>query len=130
MKKLTLLLLLMTSTNVLAEWIEITRSKDGDITVYVDYVTRKKKGNKVKMWRLFDYKTVHIGPTNDRYLSSVVHNEFDCEEETIRMLDLYIYSRNMRQGDAVKSEHNIKEEATSIIPESISDGLLIKACDK
>ena len=50
-------MLLMVSTNVMAEWTEV--SSDGaDMTGYVDYGTIKKKGNKVKMWRLFDFKTV------------------------------------------------------------------------
>ena len=135
MKKVLVLLLLMVSTSVFAEWTPVDGSKDGDMTVYIDFGTIKRKGNKVKMWKLYDFKTVKklavkkLGE-NDRYLSGVFYTEYDCEEETGRMLDLYLYSGNMRQGDIVYSHKNIKEEAESIIPQSIEESLFKIACDK
>ena len=132
MKKLLILLLLLVSTNVFAEWTRVTESADGDITAYIDYGTIKKKGNKVKMWDLLDIKTVKE-TAGKRYLSSLSRNEYDCEEETKLMLDFYWYSGNMgnmRQGEIVYSHKNMKEEAESILPGSIEETLFKIACGK
>ena len=129
MKKLLILLLLLVSTSVFAEWIRYASNTDGDMTVYADFGTIKKKGNKVKMWSLYDEKTVKKwGNTN--HLSTIQHYEYDCEEGTKRMLDIYWYSGNMRQGEVVFSLKNIKEEAESIIPGSIDEISLKIACGK
>ena len=129
MKKLVVLLLLMVSTSVFAEWTEIG-SKDV-MTVYVDYGSIKKKGHKVKMWRLYDFKTVQIfAEDNTRYLSDMRRYEYDCEEERHQQLDIYWYSGNMRSGDIVYSSNNIKDEAISILPESIGETLFNIACSK
>ena len=129
MKKIILFLLLTVSTNVFAEWTKVTNSSDGDITSYADFGTIKKKGNKVKMWSMYDFKTIQKFE-NYRYLSSLSRNEYDCEEETKRMLDFYWYLGNMRQGEIVYSEKNIKNEAISILPMSIYEGLFKIACGK
>ena len=49
MKKLVVLLLLMVSTSVFAEWTPVDGSKDGDMTFYIDFETIKSKGNKVEL---------------------------------------------------------------------------------
>ena len=124
MKKLTLLLLLMISTNVMAEWTKVTKSKSKS-TVYVDYETIKRKERKVKMWVLFDYKTVQGDVENERYLSDLSHSEYDCEEDTIQLLDLHNYSGNMRGGEIVSSQTNLKDETEtrSIVPDTIQSVL-------
>ena len=129
MKKLTLLLLLLVSTNVFAEWTRVIGSADGDMTTYVDFGTRKKKGNKVRMWSLNDFKTVQQHD-NYKLLTIVEHNEINCEEETIRMLDVYGYSGNMKRGEIVYSDNNIKDETISIVPETTNEILLWMACRK
>ena len=121
----------MVSTSVFAEWTRVTESADGDMTVYADSETIKRKGRKVKIWRLYDYKTVQIlaGDNTRRYLSSVGREEYDCEEETSAALDIYWYSGNMRQGDIVYSS-TTKDEAISILPGSIGEGIFKIACGK
>ena len=129
MKKVLVLLLLMVSTSVFAEWTRVAESADGDMTAYIDFGTIKRKGDKVKMWSMNDYKTVH-SLDNGGYLSGASYDEYDCEGGTRRMLDLYLYSGNMRSGDIVYSHKNIKEEAESIIPQSILESLFKIACSK
>ena len=123
MKKLTLLLLLMISTSVFAEW--TATGGDEDMTVYVDFETIKRKGSKVKMWSVNDYKAVQ---GEQRYWSGASYDEYDCEEGTKRMLDLYLYSGSMKQGEIIYSHKNIKEEAESIMPGSIGETTLKIAC--
>ena len=127
MKKILILLLLMVSTSVFAEWTRVTESADGDITAYIDFGTIKRKGNKVKMWDLNDFKTVQE-TAGKRYLSSITRSEYDCEEETIRMLDLHGYSGNIKTGDNVFSFSNFKEEPTSIRPDTIESIFYKIAC--
>jgi len=100
------------------------------MTAYIDYGTIKKKGNKVKMWHLQDYKAVQSLSRNGGYLSGASYHEYDCEEETKRMLDLYLYSGNMGDGEIINSHQNIKEEAKSILPGSIDEKLFNIACSK
>ena len=58
---------------------------DGDTTVYIDFGTIRKKNNKVKMWNLYDFKTIQNNSANaDRYLSAVIHSESDCEKKASR----------------------------------------------
>ena len=106
MKKILILLLLMVSTSVFAEWTEVGQSADG-MTAYVDFGTIKRKSHKVKMWDLYDFKTVQKGAGGERYLSAISRNEYDCEEETRRMLDFHWYAENMKKGNIVYSEKNI-----------------------
>ena len=127
MKKIVVLLLLMVSTNVFAEW-TVVGSASGK-TVYADFGTIKRKGNKVKMWTLYDFNTVRQ-VENSRYLSQMERDEYDCEEETSRLLDFLWYSGNMRQGEIVLSSKNIKNEEMSVTPGSIDEILLKIACSK
>ena len=127
MNKILILLLLMVSTSVFAEWTRVTESADGDMTTYIDYGTIKKKGHKVKVWNLFDYKTVRIGAANERYLSSVTRFEYDCKKEMVRQLDVHWYSR---QGEIVRSITNIKDETESVMPGSMIETLFKIACSK
>ena len=128
MKRLTLLLLLLISTNIMAEWTEVSSDDDG-MTAYVDFGTIKKKGHKVKMWELFDYKTV-INVMNIRFLSSVSLDEYDCEEVTKKGIGLYHYSGNMRTGVNIYSLEDNQEKPHQIIPGSISEVTFKIACGK
>jgi hypothetical protein len=130
MKKLTILLLLMVTTSVFAEWTKVTSSKGGENTFYIDFETIKRKGHKVKMWDLYDFKTVKEGRGGKGYLSSLMLHEYDCEEETIRLLDLHGYSGNIKTGDNVFSHSNLKEEPKSIRPDTIDSVFYKIACYK
>jgi hypothetical protein len=55
MKKLLLILMLVVSSSAMAEWVWVGKSEG--FTTYVDPTTVRKSGNKVKLWRLTDYKT-------------------------------------------------------------------------
>ena len=84
----------------------------------------------MKVWDLYDFKTVQKGAGGERYLSSITRSEYDCEEETIRMLDLHGYSGNIKTGDNVFSFSNLKEEPTSIRPDTIESIFYKIACGK
>ncbi len=130
MKKIVIMMLLFVSTNVLAEWTKVSAASVvtiGDFTVYADIQSIRKNGNKVKMWKLVDFKTVQ-NIDNVRYLSMLVREEYDCLEETSRRLDGYEYSGNMKNGDIVTSLPNLIEQSETVIPGSVIETLLKVAC--
>ena len=126
-------IILLVSANLQAEWSYVGKTVDGETTTYVDYQSIHKKGSKAKIWALFDYKTVdNINNVIDGkpYLSMVRHAEFDCINETLRMLDYYAYSGNMKIGRVVNYESNTKYDAISIVPGSLDDVTFNIICNK
>lgn len=130
MKKLTLLLLLLISPNVLAEWVKLDDGHDAkNITVYVDRQSILKEENKVQMWSLYDHKTAFtIG--NKVFLSAKKGGEYDCEKATAREIEYSLYSENMGAGKLVFSQNNIKTESIAIAPKTIKETLFKIACGK
>ena len=159
MKKVLVLLLLIISTSVLADvyryvdnkgrifyseerkskeyiliiksipWTAVSTASTDDMTTYVDYGTIKRKGNKVKMWALYDFKTIQRWG-NSSFLSQINHIEYDCEEEATRTLDYFLYLGNKGSGEVVYSRTNKKYEAVSIIPGTIDEIVFNIACSK
>ena len=144
MKKIAMvLLLILVSMNVLAElnkafesadgfaeWSSVFESVDGNETIYVDFKSIRKIGNnKVELWYLLDFKKTQQS-VNYSYLSSVVHDEFDCDKKIIRMLNLSFYSGNMRRGEVVWSNSNIKEKPHSIMVGTSTETVFKLACGK
>ena len=137
------LLLILVSMNVLAElnkafesadgfaeWSSVFESVDGNETIYVDFKSIRKIGNnKVELWYLLDFKKTQQS-VNYSYLSSVVHDEFDCDKKIIRMLNLSFYSGNMRRGEVVWSNSNIKEKPHSIMVGTTTETVFKFACGK
>jgi len=137
------LLLLLVSMNVLAElnkafesadgfaeWSSVFESVDGNETIYVDFKSIRKIGNnKVKLWYLLDFKKTQQSVSYS-YLSSVVHDEFDCDKKIIRMLNLSFYSGNMRREEVVWSNSNIKEKPHSIMVGTTTETVFKLACGK
>ena len=144
MKKIAMvLLLILVSMNVLAElnkafesadgfaeWSSVFESVDGNETIYVDFKSIRKIGNnKVELWYLLDFKKTQQS-VDYSYLSSVVHDEFDCDKKIIRMLNLSFYSGNMRRGEVVWSNSNIKEKPHSIMFGTSTETVFKLACGK
>ncbi len=129
MKILIAVLLAVFSTSVLAEWTEV--GSNVNATIYPDLSTIRKSGNKVKMWSLNDFKVVQIDKNDGmRYLSLAAQNEYDCKEETRRLLALIFYSKNMGQGDVVYTSGAMHEEPDPIAPRSMENTLFKVACGK
>ncbi len=129
MKKLLLTLILtLISTSAMAEWTMVDESSVKDMVVYVDYATIRTKGNLVKMWALYDYKTMQES-AGDKYLSEKSQYEYDCLEEQIRTPFNEWFSENMGKGEVVYTHNNILEWAP-VPPGSIGETLWKVACGK
>lgn len=123
-------LLLLVSTNVLAvDWVKAGGvTEDGSFTNYVDPQSIRRNGNKVKLWSLNDFKSGKVLSNNKTYLSTVARQEFDCFEDTVRIIDAYFYSGKMGKGDIVLSNPNRTDLAESAPPGSIFEAALKIAC--
>jgi hypothetical protein len=96
---------------------------------YVDRATIRRSGNFVKMWDLFDYKTVQKAAGGESYLSGKTQWEFDCKEEKSRMLAFTWFDEKMGSGKVVYSDNDTGKWAP-IQPESIGEALWKIACGK
>lgn len=132
MKIIVIFILIGISGNVVAEWSYITTTPgDEHAAIYADYSTIKKSGNIVKMWEMWDFKKTQIAESRN-YLSVKMLDEFDCENETQKLLAYSEHSKNMGYGDVVRSDGDAGKISKSeyVPPGSIGKGLLEIACVK
>lgn len=127
MKKAILMLTLLLATmssGAIAEWTRV--SSNGKSDFYVDLQTVRKKGDKVKMWFLVDFKSIQ--ETNfATYLSQVDQSEFDCAEEQFRMIVHTYYDSHMGNGNNVFT-YESKDKGTPIPPSTPLKDLWEVAC--
>ncbi len=129
MKKMLTLVLLVYSANIFAAWSNIVELLDGDMATYADLQNIKQNGKIIRMWSLFDYRTVQqVKPY--KYLSEVTYDEYDCEEKTYKTLDLYWFSKHMGEGKVVYSREGLENKPHRIIPNTYTmySALLSQAC--
>lgn len=127
MKNLILgLLLIITSTIAVADWIAIARTDT--LTQYVD-LESIRKGTVLRIWALRDYDTVVVDNYGDRYLSVKTLNEIDCKDWRDRTLYILLYSDNMGKGNIVYSTSSIGDWSFAV-PGSIGEAILKAACGK
>jgi hypothetical protein len=121
-------LLLLNPGSVQAEWELVSGDDSAKLTVYVDRETIRRQGNLVKMWQLYDYKTVQT-VAGDSLLSIQRHNEYNCTEPRTRMLAYTWFSSNMGRGRVVYKTTE-EQQWERIIPRSIDQALWKVACNK
>ena len=125
MKKLVVVLLLV-STSAWAEWTLVSASDKSDI--YTDTATIRKRGNKVKMWTLTDYKSPQPVRNGEPILSIKSQYEFDCDEEQVRTVFLMIHAGHMGTGETVHSA-SPPEKWRPVPPGSVAAKLWKIACE-
>jgi hypothetical protein len=111
-----------------AGWVLTSGDDETGLTVYVDPDTIRRKGDLVKMWQLYDYKTVQT-VAGDSLLSFKRYNEYDCTEERTRMLAYTWFSGNMASGRVVYSTPD-EQQWEQVVPRSINRALWKVACSK
>ena len=125
---LLITLLVLSSVPAYAEWELVSGDDEAGLTVYVDRDTIRRKGNLVKMWQLYDYKTVQT-VAGDSLLSVQRQNEYDCMEERTRMLAYTWFSSNMGKGRVVYRAAD-EQQWEPVVPRSIDRTLWKVACGK
>ena len=123
-----LMLLILSSHPAYAEWVLASGDDEAGLKVYVDTATLRRNGNLVKMWQLYDYKTVQT-VAGDSFLSIQRQNEYDCPEERTRMLAYTWFSSNMGKGRVVYRTAD-EQQWEPVVPRSIDRALWKVACGK
>lgn len=83
--------------SVSEDWVEAFKSEQ--ITHYANPATLYKSGrDRVKMWRLTDYKIAQING-DYVYLSKKYQEEYDCDIGRVRLLYSALYDGNMGKGE-------------------------------
>lgn len=101
---LTALVLTALSTCALADWTQVNTSDDGKITTYADTATSLTLGAKVQLLTMTDYKEAQVISGEQKFKSVKMQDEFNCDEQTGRHLNLNAMSDNMGKGTAVAVE--------------------------
>jgi hypothetical protein len=123
---LFIILLFLSSAPAYAEWVEVTGNEQGDVTVYANPDTIRRKEEMVEMWVLFDFKTIRtVG--DHSFLSIRNREEYDCAGERNRTLTFSEFSGNMGDGKAVYSNSD-EQRWESVVPESLAQALWKFAC--
>ena len=120
---LAAIILTVTSTSTLAEWTLVDSNESFDS--YVNFATIRRDGEKAKMWTMADYKARNGKP----YLSDNTLVAFGCKDETLRVLSLTRFKKNMGLGE-VTSIDNAPGEVAYVLPDSLGEKLLKIACGK
>ena len=131
MKKLILALLIIAfSTSAMAAWTLIDSNDEFDI--YVDIASKRKVGNKVKAWTLYDYKSPQTLTPNGQHLSTARQHEYDCVNETSRFLSFANYTEHMQTGSVVYSFtfKPTDPDVVAILPNSNGESVFKVACGK
>ncbi|HLP80924.1 MAG TPA: surface-adhesin E family protein [Nitrosomonas sp.] len=104
MKRLLITLLLSgMGTPALAEWNKVGESEGkGGFIAYADLASKRKVGDRAKMWVLFDYEKVQKA-SGAEFLSEKIRREYDCKEKQMRKLAFSLFSWNMEGGELVRS---------------------------
>jgi len=93
---------------------------------HVNPSTISRKGNKVRVWDLMDYRTTP--DRNTPYLSTKRQTEYDCKELRSRLIFISAYSGNLGKGEIVNTATNTSSDWTPIVPESVGEILWRVAC--
>jgi len=96
--------------------------------VYVDPDTIRRKGDRVKMWEVYNHKSAYLSD-HGAALSSRQQTEYDCTEERYRPLVVTTFSGNMLKGKPLDSNAD-EGRWLPIPPGTVSKSLWKYACDK
>ncbi len=89
---------------------------------YLDFSTIKKTAIGYRVWRLSNYANI-----NDGIYSSKSLTEYDCNEESYRVLQLIGFSKPMGEG-ALMANMDSPQPWNYVIPGSVADDLLKTVC--
>jgi len=130
MKKLTMLMLLLTSTSAFAAWSELPVTNATGTTVFVDLGKIRNKGMpQVKMQHLINFHQQETNASGHTYKSSKALVEYDCEEEHYRVLAESQYSSAMGKGKVVSFTNDARQwEPVEL--DTIEETLWETACAK
>ena len=121
-------LLVLSRGPAYADWVETVQNDQAGVTIYVDSDTVLRKGDRVKVWELIDYKTIQT-VAGTSYLSARVQREYNCAGDLQRTLALTKLSGNMGTGKVIRT-NSVEQKWEPVDPGSIGKRLWKFACNK
>ena len=123
MRKYLIALLMLISCSAWADWVFVVASEDGNARLFIDPNTVRKEGSLRKIWEL----------RNDKFKSKNgaqsfrARVEYDCKNETSKLLSLTEHSGGMASGTVLLSVDSPLAK-TSIPPNTIAEEMLKAVC--
>lgn len=110
-----------------AEWLPVSSTRSGAMTVYADPSSIIKRGHLAKMKTLLDFKTVQNGDSDSAFLSSRDRSEFDCRQKRRRTIFFANHTENMG-GGSVNFSSSTATPWEPVAPRSVSEAIWKLAC--
>lgn len=88
-------------------WIKVGESDQ--MTVYANPFTLRKKGSRVRMWELFNFRSPRLHNNWQKYLSVRHQAEYDCKEMQYRTLEVEYHADNMGKGEEIFNDDKAKK---------------------
>ena len=133
-KIIWMMLLVLINGNAIAGWTKIMDATEGSdqgvfFSVYTDIDTMHNSNDVIKVWELYDYKTVQSEKDTKPYLSLMARTEYDCSKERSREHYIAIFSENMGKGNRGGNADHI-HSWESLVPGTVGMELLKFVCGK
>lgn len=129
MRIIVILLLVIASNSVAANWVKIGHSADDGFDYYVDLVTIIKSENYVKMWVVYDYLRPQV-LSGLQFLSTKLQFEYDCNEMKSRMLYASTHTGRMAGSDTIATVDNPNAGWGPVLLASVGERLWKYVCKK
>ena len=120
--------LVLNSGPAYAEWVSVSAVDQAGVTIFVDLATIHRKGDRVTMLELIDYRTIQT-VAGTAFLSARVQREYDCAGDRHRTLAMTKLSGNMATGRVILTTSEVQKWEPAD-PGSIGKRLWRIACDK
>ncbi len=126
MKKFFGLFLILFSVNCFANWTFVSANDDNSIKTYLDFSTIKKIGAFKRVWSLMDFSKPNEN-ISSKISSFKVLEEFDCNGERRRTIQITSYSGRMGSGNSLGTE-NGDGQWSYVAPGTIEMATFKKIC--
>ena len=124
--KYLLSLLMLIASPAWAEWEFVVETESGT-QVFIDFQTVRKEAHSVKVWQLTNYPKLQNTPSGLGIFSLRTRYEFDCKEETSRMLAITAFPEQYARGKELGHEGE-SNKWEHIAPRSTHSEVLKKVC--
>jgi len=124
--KYLLSLLMLIASPAWAEWEFVVETESGT-QVFIDFQTVRKEAHRVKVWQLTNYPKLQNTPSGLEIFSLRTRYEFDCKEETSRMLAITAFPEQYARGKELGHEGE-SNKWEHIAPRSTHSEVLKKVC--
>ena len=80
-----------------------------EFTTYADIESSKRSGDIVNFWIVNDYHVKKINAIGQEFKSDRVLFEIDCLKKTRRVLQIFLYSLPMANGEIIYSDTKVSD---------------------